>query len=336
MRNYCRGFVWFASALIVFVVTKTAVDAAVLHVPRDFETIQAAVDAAAPGDKIQVAPGVYEENVFIAKSNIRLHAPTGRAVLDGTRIGGFGIEVTGLVLPVEEVQIQGFVVNGYEFGVLLVNASSCRISMNLVSNCRDRDPGNGAFNLADGIVLIDASFNEIHNNEVRGNGHNGVFLFGTLGNTIKGNTIVDNGLDTGAAVEGSGIQLSGVLPNIGNIIEGNDICGAAWGILLGPVGPVGEATESLIVRNRVHDNLRAGIAIRGAAHADNVIKQNDATGNGLSDLLPSGTFDLFEEDATINNTWSNNAGTSNFAHAVKHNPRLRNRARRLASPQTRN
>ena len=36
---------------------------ATLRVPADYATIQAAVDAAAPGDVILVAPGIYEEAV---------------------------------------------------------------------------------------------------------------------------------------------------------------------------------------------------------------------------------------------------------------------------------
>jgi parallel beta-helix repeat protein len=43
-----------------------------LMVPRDFPTIQAAVDAAAPGDTINVKPGTYTEEVVIGKDlNLR-------------------------------------------------------------------------------------------------------------------------------------------------------------------------------------------------------------------------------------------------------------------------
>ncbi len=40
-----------------------------LHVPADHPTIQAAVDAASPGDLILVEPGVYEEAVDVADRN---------------------------------------------------------------------------------------------------------------------------------------------------------------------------------------------------------------------------------------------------------------------------
>jgi len=42
---------------------------ATLRVPADYATIQAAVDAAAPGDVILVAPGIYEEAVTVNRKS---------------------------------------------------------------------------------------------------------------------------------------------------------------------------------------------------------------------------------------------------------------------------
>jgi pectin methylesterase-like acyl-CoA thioesterase len=50
-----------------------------LVVPRDFPTIQAAVDAAAPGDTINIQSGIYTEEVVIGKDlNLRVRAPVRR------------------------------------------------------------------------------------------------------------------------------------------------------------------------------------------------------------------------------------------------------------------
>src|SRR5262245_54101956 len=40
-------------------------------------TIQAAVDAAQPGDTVRVPPGMYHENVFVTKDNITIEASQG-------------------------------------------------------------------------------------------------------------------------------------------------------------------------------------------------------------------------------------------------------------------
>lgn len=57
--------------------------AAVLHVPADYSTIQAAVDAAASGDEIQIASGVYTNQVVIVNKNLTLSGSPG-AILRAT------------------------------------------------------------------------------------------------------------------------------------------------------------------------------------------------------------------------------------------------------------
>ncbi len=49
------------------------------HVPADFATIQAAIDAAQSGDTVLVAPGFYIQNLTIAGKGIRLESSAGAA-----------------------------------------------------------------------------------------------------------------------------------------------------------------------------------------------------------------------------------------------------------------
>ena len=49
----------------------TSVDDA-LRVPEDYETIQAAVDAAEPGDLVLIAPGIYEEAVDVETEDLTI------------------------------------------------------------------------------------------------------------------------------------------------------------------------------------------------------------------------------------------------------------------------
>ena len=74
-------------SLLALLVLVSAAQAAVLRVPLQFPTIQAAVDAAQPGDHVVVSPGLYAESVSLAgKSQLVLRA-AGVVRLDATGLG---------------------------------------------------------------------------------------------------------------------------------------------------------------------------------------------------------------------------------------------------------
>lgn len=80
----------------------------------DFERIQPAVDAAAPGDTVLVKPGTYPESVRI-ETSIRLIGEN--ATLDGTSIDG--IPTAGLWLERSpSVEVRGFTISGFDLGVI--------------------------------------------------------------------------------------------------------------------------------------------------------------------------------------------------------------------------
>ncbi len=56
-------------------------DRRVLEVPTDYATIQAAVDAAIPGDVVHVAPGIFSENVTVAQGVTLLGSGPERTIL---------------------------------------------------------------------------------------------------------------------------------------------------------------------------------------------------------------------------------------------------------------
>jgi hypothetical protein len=55
-----------------------------IEVPKDYQTIQAAINAAQPGDLILIAPGIYKENLTIRKS-IELRGADAGVIVDGSR-----------------------------------------------------------------------------------------------------------------------------------------------------------------------------------------------------------------------------------------------------------
>jgi hypothetical protein len=62
------------STVFVFMLLPTSMDlqvsnaAPLITVPREYPTIQSAIDAASPGDTIKVLPGIYTEQLTIGKS----------------------------------------------------------------------------------------------------------------------------------------------------------------------------------------------------------------------------------------------------------------------------
>src|SRR5712692_6380682 len=75
------------SAFAVALLSAVSVAAEELHVPADYATIQAALDAAQPGDAILVAPGTYRENLTFNGKNVTLTSTDGPG---GTTIQGTG------------------------------------------------------------------------------------------------------------------------------------------------------------------------------------------------------------------------------------------------------
>ena len=50
-----------------FLMALACLDAAVLRVPKDHNSIQEAINVAAPGDRIEVEQGVYYESITLKK-----------------------------------------------------------------------------------------------------------------------------------------------------------------------------------------------------------------------------------------------------------------------------
>jgi Right handed beta helix region len=88
-------------------------------VPEEYPTIQAAVDAAQPGDLVRIGPGTYHEQVVVgpAKKDIVLRGTDrNRVVLDGDRGKRFtGITVHADGVAVENLTVRGFASNGVLF-----------------------------------------------------------------------------------------------------------------------------------------------------------------------------------------------------------------------------
>src|SRR5690606_25711128 len=79
-----------------------------------FPTIQQAIDVAAEGGTVLIAPGVYNENVLVNVENLTLRGATGNpadVVLDGNTpvaMGGIGITVAANNVTIQDLRITDY------------------------------------------------------------------------------------------------------------------------------------------------------------------------------------------------------------------------------------
>jgi parallel beta-helix repeat protein len=145
-------------------------------------TIQAAVDAAKPGDTVRVPPGMYRENVLVGKDNITIVGSVG-AILDGTGLSGnSGITVRA---P-SPTRINGFSLSGLQIqnysrnGVLLVRVDNYQIV-----------GGKYIDNDEYGIFPIRSTHGLIESNQVSGSDDTGIYIGQSDAAVIKNNQVSD-------------------------------------------------------------------------------------------------------------------------------------------------
>ena len=84
------------------------------HVPREYPTIQAAVDAATPGDLVLVDKGVYREEVTVTTPSIVIRGvDRNETILDGEFVRGNGIAIYADAVAVENMTARNAVLNGF-------------------------------------------------------------------------------------------------------------------------------------------------------------------------------------------------------------------------------
>ncbi len=84
------------------------------HVPKDYPTIQAAVDAADPGDLVLVEPGVYKEEVTVTTPSLVIRGTDRNAVIiDGEFVRGNGIQVLADAVAIENMTARNARLNGF-------------------------------------------------------------------------------------------------------------------------------------------------------------------------------------------------------------------------------
>ncbi len=234
--------------------------------------LQAAIDAASPGDTLQVARGVYDKITIQKSLNL---VGNGAVIRAGNRDACVNIDAN-------DVSISGFTVRDGFYGIKLNSVSGCNVSNNTVIYCTQ--PGialifsdgntitgnNASFNgiVGEGwygIYLSNSNDNLITNNAAYGNGAYGINLFPSCRN----NTIREN------VLQGNMYGLYMFTDCADNLIEKNDLSRNTNSGLDLRIN----CTDNLIINNTMENNVVAGLTLMEDSGQNNIIG-NEIRGNG--------------------------------------------------------
>lgn len=247
MRNPLKAPIVITLALALVatleVVGAPTASAATINVSPG-HSIQAAIDAASPGDTIVVAPGVYRENIQINKDNITLQ---GAGSTDGTQ--------TILTPPsASKATHNACFVSGSSFdGICITNAN----------------PPSGTVDAGNAL-----SGDTVSGFLVRGFPGIGIHAYGAYNLTIDHNRLTNNATDGVAAYASGGVAITN------NQASGSSEAGILEADFIGFYTPTPVPVPNLAtVANNVATNNGAGIEIRDATDPSTFFDPADTSRN---------------------------------------------------------
>lgn len=222
--------------------------AATVYVPKDHKTIQAAVDVAAPGDTIVVAPGTYRETVKLKEKMILKSAgddakgASGLKRAEGTIIDGGGAEAKAAAVTMAE----GSVLDG--FSITRVGLFDQKdYDKHYATQGEDLPDERGAAGAAHlTAVSLPAVTATVKYCIVHDNGYAGIGSFGAANKSWVYQNVVYRNMGGGIG------NAEGSTPTV----EGN----RCYNNLRGGIG--NRKSAAIIINNECFDNVRAGIGIR--------------------------------------------------------------------------
>lgn len=311
--------------------------AAVVHRVGPDQSVQAAVDAARPGDTVELQPGVYRQSVTVGVPRLTLRGTgagqvtlsppqgatgaTGATADTGIAVSGAsGVRVEALTVSgfarygiwatrADALTVEGVVSEGNgQYGIAQEKSTGARFTGNAA-----RDNGEAGILLANAVSeeggALDTEGAQVAGNALTGN-KMGVVLRRVRNLTVEANAAGGN--CAGMFVVGDeGVPRGGHLTLRGNAVTGNTKYCAATSRLpyVQGSGIVLTGVEDTVVEgNTITGNTGAapmsgGVVLFhsfvGIPDTDNVVRDNVMTGNGPADIA--------DRDTGEGNTFTGNA-----------------------------
>jgi len=148
----------------------------------NYTNIQDAINVANESDTIYVYSGTYNENIVITKT-LTLTGIDGRG---STTINGDDAYKHTIKVEANNVNISGFTIQnvegkGQQYACVFLNSvANCRITNNIIKKGRN------------GVYLVGSSGNTISGNTAENNDAHGISLTQSVGNTIQNNILQNN------------------------------------------------------------------------------------------------------------------------------------------------
>jgi parallel beta-helix repeat protein len=235
----------------------------------DHTTIGAAIDAAAPGSRILVRPGLYQEALRVEKpleiigdgpvGEVEVHARAADALVFAANIG----RVSNLTLRQLSPTGEGVTIVQGRLELTDCDISSAALACVTVRNGADpRIRGNRIHDGLLGVVVDDDSLGTLEDNDISGHRHSGVLIQRVSRPTLRRNRIHDNSF---------GVSFSG---RSTGVLEDNDITRNTREAV-----DIGDASSPVVRGNRIEANGGDGVHVHGD-DSTGTIEDNDIRGNG--------------------------------------------------------
>lgn len=276
------------------------------------QSIQAAVNAASAGDRIEVESGSYRESLNITKPIVLVG--NGSPLLDSGAIG------PAIILLADGIVVSGFDIRSTRQTGIRVLSNNNVIRNNTIRGCldgirldhsgRNSIVENDINNNTNGINLIYSTRNAIDNNSIRDNNINeesdcGIFLAYSRENAIRYNNLSDNG-DCSISLRSS----------CNNTILGNNASNNDWyGISLEDGSDGNSLAENILCENKASgiylDSSRKNILNKNAAsdNSNGISLDYDSNDN----ILAGNNVSKNQKGLHIANHSSNNTIRDNMA-----------------------